>query len=34
MLTDKIEDLDDVLRGPRPANAALGAAPLPESSPR
>jgi CRP/FNR family cyclic AMP-dependent transcriptional regulator len=34
MLTDKIEDLDDVLRGPRPANAALGAASLPESSPR
>ena len=34
MLTDKIEDLDDVLRGPRPASAALGAAPLPESSSR
>jgi CRP/FNR family transcriptional regulator, cyclic AMP receptor protein len=34
MLTDKIEDLDDMLRGPRPADAALRAAPLPESSPR
>jgi CRP/FNR family transcriptional regulator, cyclic AMP receptor protein len=34
MLTDKIDDLDQVLRAPEPPNAALRIAPLPESSPR
>jgi hypothetical protein len=39
MLTDKIEDLDDMLRRPNspeqdPPDAALRMAPLPESSPR
>jgi uncharacterized membrane protein len=34
MLTDKIEDLDDMLRRPNSPDAALRMTPLPESSPR
>jgi hypothetical protein len=34
MLTDKIEDLDEVLRRPNSSDATLRITPLPESSPR
>ena len=34
MLTDRIEDMDQALRGEQPPDAALRMAPLPESTPR
>jgi CRP/FNR family transcriptional regulator, cyclic AMP receptor protein len=34
ILTDRIEDIDETLRGQHPTDAALRMAPFPESSPR